>query len=91
MASTRTPGITMGADGRRFIDKQYRGIRIWMRAGAATQEQAERYLSTETQRIDLEFARRAHPRPLFRDCAARYLAQSTNMRSLELFAFMFGC
>jgi hypothetical protein len=28
MASTRTPGITLRPDGRFFIDKRYRGIRI---------------------------------------------------------------
>jgi hypothetical protein len=30
MASTRTPGITTSIDGRRFIDKRYRGVRIGM-------------------------------------------------------------
>jgi hypothetical protein len=28
MARTRTPGITIASDGRRFIDKEYRGVRI---------------------------------------------------------------
>ncbi len=28
MTSTRTPGIRLGRDGRFFIDKRYRGIRI---------------------------------------------------------------
>jgi hypothetical protein len=28
MATTRTPGITVLADGRRFIDKRYLGVRI---------------------------------------------------------------
>jgi hypothetical protein len=28
MALTRTPGITLGSDGRFFIDKRYRGVRI---------------------------------------------------------------
>ena len=40
MASTRTPGITLGTDGRRFIDKRFRGIRIGMRLGPITQELA---------------------------------------------------
>jgi hypothetical protein len=31
MAATSTLGITSGTDGRRFIDKRYRGIRIGMR------------------------------------------------------------
>jgi len=41
MAATRTPGIRLGRDGRFFIDKRYRGIRIGMRVGAVTQEQIE--------------------------------------------------
>jgi hypothetical protein len=41
MASTRTPGITIDPDGRRIIDKEYRGVRICIRLGAITQEQAE--------------------------------------------------
>ena len=28
MAATRTPGVTRSRDGRFFIDKRYRGIRI---------------------------------------------------------------
>jgi hypothetical protein len=40
MAATRTPGITIGADGRFFIDKRYRGVRIGMRVGAVSQAQA---------------------------------------------------
>jgi integrase len=83
MASTRTPGITLGPDGRFFIDKRYRGIRIGMRVGAVTQEQAEQRLETEIQYVDLELARRSHARPLFRDCAARYLGQCRGRRSLE--------
>lgn len=83
MTSTRTPGITTSIDGHRFIDKRYRGIRIGMRVGAITQERAELRLDAEMQRIDLELARRATPRPLFRDCSARYLAQSRDKNSIE--------
>ena len=63
MAATRTPGIRLGSDGRFFIDKRYRGIRIGMRVGPVTQEQAEQRLQTEMQQVDLELARRAHRRP----------------------------
>lgn len=83
MTGTRTPGITIGADGRFFIDKRYRGIRIGMRVGAISQEQAECRLHARMQDIDVELARRAHPRPTFADCAARYLAQSREKRSLQ--------
>lgn len=47
MAATRTPGITLGADGRFFIDKRYRGIRIGTRVGPVTQDQAEQRLQTQ--------------------------------------------
>src|SRR6266850_1585716 len=83
MASTRTPGITISADGRRFIDKRYHGVRIGMRIGSVTQEQAEQRLHTQIQRVDLELAERAQPRPLASTSAARYLAQSRDKRSLE--------
>lgn len=83
MTATRTPGITISSDGRLFIDKRHRGVRIGMRVGAISQERAERLLAQEMRRVDLEVERRAHPNPLFRDCAARYLLQSQDMRSLE--------
>ena len=82
-AFDRTPRITTRIDRRRFIDKRYHGIRIGMRVGAITQEMAELHLRAEMQRIDLDLARRANPRPLFRDCAARYLAQSREKNSIE--------
>lgn len=47
MATTRTPGITVLADGRRFIDKRRLGVRIGLRVGAITQEQAEERLRVE--------------------------------------------
>jgi len=83
MAATRTPGITVGVDGRRFIDKRYRGIRIGLRVGAVTQAQAEQRLQAQMRDIDIELARRAHARPTFADCAARYLAQCREKRSFE--------
>ena len=48
MATTRTPGITVLADGRRFIDKRYLGVRIGLRVGAVTQEQAEERLQLKS-------------------------------------------
>lgn len=52
MAKTRTPGITVLADGRLFIDKRYLGVRIGLRVGAITQEQAEQRLRVEMARIE---------------------------------------
>src|ERR1700730_14383263 len=69
MATTRTPGITVLADGRRFIDKLYLGIRIGLRVGALTQEQAEERLRVEMARVEYEIQRKgriavgSHPRP----------------------------
>ena len=83
MSTTRTPGITIAADGRFFIDKRHRGIRIGVRVGATNQEQAEQRLRAEMQQVDADLARRASARPTFADCAARYLTQSQNMRSIE--------
>jgi integrase len=82
MAATRTPGITLARDGRFFIDKRYRGVRIGMRVGAVDQQQAEQRLRTEMAQVDLELARQAS-RPRFADCVTRYLMQSQDLRSLE--------
>ena len=84
MARTRTPGITIAADGRRFIDKEYRGVRIGLRVGAITQEQAEQRLQVEMIRVTYELKRKAHARPRFADCAARYLAQCRDKRSADV-------
>src|SRR5205807_10285580 len=84
MATTRTPGITVLADGQRFIDKRYLGVRIGLRVGAVTQEQAEERLQIEIARVQCELARKAHARPTFTDCAARYLEQSRGKRSVDV-------
>ncbi len=84
MAKTRTPGITVLADGRLFIDKRYRGVRIGLRVGTVTQEQAEERLRREMGRVDCDVASRAHARPTFTDCAARYIVQSRGKRSIDI-------
>jgi len=86
MASTRTPGITINPDGRRIIDKEYRGVRICLRLGAITQEQAEQCLRAEIICVENELKRKAHARPRFAECAARYLAQSRTKRTFEVIA-----
>ena len=78
------PGITFLANGRCFIDKRYLGIRIDLRAGAVTQEQAEERLRTEMSRVESDLARNAHARPTFTDCAARYVEQSRGKRSIDI-------
>jgi integrase len=84
MATTRTPGITVLSDGRRFIDKRYLGIRIGLRVGAITQEQAEERLQIEIARVQCDLTRKAHARPTFTDCAGRYIAQSRGKRSIDV-------
>lgn len=82
MAATRSPGITVDTDGNYLIDKLYHGARICVRLGQTTLEQAEARLKREVAHLAMELARRVHSRPLFRDCAARYLAQRHERRSL---------
>jgi integrase len=77
------PGITVFADRRRFIDKRYLGVRIGLRVGALTQEQAEERVRTEMARVESDIARE-HVRPTFRDCAARYIEQSRRKRSIDV-------
>ena len=84
MATTRTPGITVLADGKRLIDKMYLGVRIGLRVGAVTQEQAEDRLQVEIARVQCELVRKAHARPTFADCASRYVAQSRGKRSIDV-------
>jgi hypothetical protein len=71
MAATPTPGITVDACGHRIIEKRHRSIRIGMRVGDSSQEQAEQRLHVEIERVDVDLARRTRARPLFHDCAAR--------------------
>jgi len=84
MTATRTPGITVLADGRRFIDKRHLGVRIGRRVGTVTQEQAEERLRTEIARVESDLARKAHARPTFADCAGRYIEQSRAKRSIDV-------
>ena len=83
MASTRTSGITIDADGRRFVDKRHQGVRTGMRVGVTSQEQAERLLQEQIKRLDDDAARQSHHLPNFADCALRNLEQTRNMRRLE--------
>lgn len=83
MATTRTPGITVDASGNRIINKEHRGVRLFVRLGPVSQDLAETRMRGEIQRLDSERDRIAHARPLVSDCAARYLAQCRQKRSLE--------
>jgi integrase len=87
MTTTRTPGITIFANGRRLIDKRYLGVRIGVRVGEVCQEDAERRLESEMAHVKQELARKAHSLPQFTECALRYLAQCRDKRSLEAIRF----
>lgn len=87
MGRTRTRGITLENDGSRTVNKVRRGKRIFARLGRVSQEEAERWLASETARLDLEEHRRGNARPLFADCAARYLLESQHKRSAEVIAW----
>ena len=87
MAITRTAGILLYADGKLLIDKEYRGTRLFRRLGHLSQEEAEQQLEREVERLEIELNRKTHARPLFRHCAARYLAESKKKRSADTIAW----
>ena len=86
MARTRTPGIRIDRNGGLIIDKEHRGIPIYVRLGVTSQEQAERRLAEEIDRVNALLTRNAN-RPTFADCAARYLTDSKNKRSVDATAW----
>jgi integrase len=80
MPATRTRGITVDRHGHRTINKEYRGERIFLRLGAITQEDAERRLLAAIDRLELTIGQRKDARPLFSDCAKRFLLESKGKR-----------
>ena len=82
MARTRTPGIRIDRNGQRIIDKEHRGVGIYVRLGQTSQESAEHRLADEIAKVGAALEHDANPRPRFADCAARYLAQSKDKRSV---------
>ena len=44
MPSTKIPGVTVNAAGQRIVDKEHRGVRIYMRLGRVSDQQAEQRL-----------------------------------------------
>src|SRR6266851_8452500 len=59
MARTRTPVIRIGRDGQRIIDKEHRGVGIYLRLGPASQEWAEQRLADEIAKVDADLERDA--------------------------------
>jgi integrase len=87
MARTRTPGFRLGRDGHLIIDKEHRGVKIYFRLGPIGQNRAEQRLEREIARVDSDLLRKTDPPPRFADCAARYLAESRNKRSVDATAW----
>ena len=87
MGRTRTRGITLENDGSRTVNKVWRGERIFDRLGQVSQEEAERWLSSEIARRESERNSRGGTRSLFADCAKRYLIESKNKSSIEVIAW----
>ena len=87
MANTRTQGISINAAGHRIIDKEHRGLRIFLRLGPLSQEDAEHRLDAEISRVESELAQKACSHSRFGDCAAQYLAESQHKRSVDLLAW----
>ena len=87
MGTTRTLGITVDTEGFRTINKEHRGERIFARLGLVCQEQAERRLAQELERLEWESERRKHARPLFSDCCNRFLLESKYKRTKATIAW----
>lgn len=87
MGTTRTRGISLERDGSRTVNKVWRGERIFARLGKVSQEEAEQWLADEIARRKAERDRRGSDRPLFADCARRYLVEVQNKRSAEVIAW----
>ncbi|MBI5658038.1 MAG: hypothetical protein HZC43_00435 [Nitrosomonadales bacterium] len=87
MATTRTRGISLNADGSRTINKVHKGTRLFIRLGKVSQDEAEQRLAGEIRKLEYERHRRTNVRPVFADCAARYLIESRNKRTAELLAY----
>lgn len=56
-------------------------MRIYVRLGPVSEEEAQRHLTAELQRMELELQQKANARPRFADAAARYLEESRDKRT----------
>ena len=86
MPSTCTPGITVDAAGQRIIDKEHRGVRIYIRLGSIDEEAARQRLASEMEHVEATLQQRA-ARPRFADAAARDFEESQHLRSADVTAW----
>jgi hypothetical protein len=87
MPRTKTSGIRTDADGSKMVDKTVQGERIFRRLGAVSQEEAETWLSTQIERIRLSKQSGVRPRVIFREAAAKYLADNLKKKSIDTIAY----
>lgn len=87
MARTRTPSIRLDRKGGFIIDKEHHGIPIYVRLGLTNQEHAEQRLAEEIEQVDALLEQKANRRRTFSDCAARYLSDSKDKRSVDAIAW----
>ena len=87
MSSTRTPDIRVAPAGNLIIDKEHRGVPIYVRLGTTDQECAEKRLIEEIRRVDDSIALRASRRATFADCAGRYLSAFRGRKAVEVTAW----
>ena len=87
MATTRTRGISLESDGTRTINKVHKGTRIFIRLGEVSQDEAEQRLAEKIREIQYERHSKTNARPLFADCARRYLIESQQKRTADLLAY----
>ena len=87
MSSTRAPGIRTDRTGNLILDKEHRGIPIYVRLGSTDQESAEHRLAKEVRSVDEMLALRASRRATFADCAGRYLSAFRGKHAAEVTAW----
>jgi hypothetical protein len=83
-ANYANPGDYCRAAGHRIIDKEHRGIRIFLRLGPLSQEDAEHPIDAEEARVESDLLQKANARPRFADAAARYLEESRDHRTVDV-------
>lgn len=85
MGRSERPGIVSEGDGRRSIDKVYRGERIRVRLGKISLAEAESILRKRIAEID--DAKQRSARKTFREACIKYLKQKQHKRSINTDAY----
>src|SRR5437899_11005177 len=75
------------AAGHRIIDKEHRGVRIYMRLGRVSDEPGGAALASRNRTDRLGTAAQGTNLRRFSDCAARYLEESRDKRTADVTAW----